>query len=180
VKFQNSRAGKRYVGPTYGFVASPEVDPGGTVGTLQTGYPVCKLQVKTSSRACMHMLQCVPHLRTSPPCQGGLLCCLVSCGPKPRLLDEVSSDGATCPSAPNLASLSRLALVLPRAPWLWALPPREGSSSAATCRMTPSRLWTTGIRKGLATLSTQLGLRVSMGRTCLPKVHMPNKCYCRH
>jgi hypothetical protein len=31
--------GRRRVGPTCGFVASPEVGPGATVGTLQTGYP---------------------------------------------------------------------------------------------------------------------------------------------
>jgi hypothetical protein len=31
--------GKRYVGPTYGFISSPEVGPGATVGTLQIKYP---------------------------------------------------------------------------------------------------------------------------------------------
>jgi hypothetical protein len=35
----DNRAGRRRVGPTCGFVASPEVDPGATIGTLQTGYP---------------------------------------------------------------------------------------------------------------------------------------------
>jgi hypothetical protein len=35
----DNRAGHQRVGPTSGFVASPEVDPGATVGTLQTGYP---------------------------------------------------------------------------------------------------------------------------------------------
>jgi hypothetical protein len=27
------------IGPTYGFVTSPEAGPGATIGTLQTGYP---------------------------------------------------------------------------------------------------------------------------------------------
>jgi hypothetical protein len=39
VKFQKSQAGKRCVGPTCRFAASPEVDPGATVDILQTGYP---------------------------------------------------------------------------------------------------------------------------------------------
>jgi hypothetical protein len=39
VKFQKSWAGKRYVGPTCGFTASPQLDPGATVDTLQTRYP---------------------------------------------------------------------------------------------------------------------------------------------
>jgi hypothetical protein len=39
MEFQNSHVGKRDVGPTCGFVASPELGPEVTVGTLQTGYP---------------------------------------------------------------------------------------------------------------------------------------------
>jgi hypothetical protein len=38
VKFQKSWAGKRYVGPTCGFAASPEVGPGPTIDILQTRY----------------------------------------------------------------------------------------------------------------------------------------------
>jgi hypothetical protein len=34
----DKRAGRRRVSPTCGFVASPEVGSGVTVGTLQTGY----------------------------------------------------------------------------------------------------------------------------------------------
>jgi hypothetical protein len=56
VRFQKSRAEKRYVGPTCGFAASPEVGLGATVGTLQTGYPTYKLQVKTKSKTCIHAL----------------------------------------------------------------------------------------------------------------------------
>jgi hypothetical protein len=45
--------------------------------------------------------------RTSPSCRGGLRRCHVSRGLEPRLLTEVSSGAATCPSAPDLASLLR-------------------------------------------------------------------------
>jgi hypothetical protein len=45
-------------------------------------------------------------------------CCHVSRGPGPHLLAELSSDGATCFSAPDLASLSRWAPTLPRGPVL--------------------------------------------------------------
>jgi hypothetical protein len=37
IKVQDNRAGRRRVGPIYGFTASPEVGPGATVGTLQNG-----------------------------------------------------------------------------------------------------------------------------------------------
>jgi hypothetical protein len=42
----------------------------------------------------------VPRPRTSPPYRGELRCCHVSCGPKPRLLAELSSGAATRPMAP--------------------------------------------------------------------------------
>jgi hypothetical protein len=35
----DNRAGRQRVSPTCGFVASPEMGPGATVGTLQTMYP---------------------------------------------------------------------------------------------------------------------------------------------
>jgi hypothetical protein len=38
-KVPKKQRGKRDVGPTHGFTASPEVGPGATVGTLQTSYP---------------------------------------------------------------------------------------------------------------------------------------------
>jgi hypothetical protein len=49
----------------------------------------------------------VPRSRTSPPCRGGLQRCHVSYGPGPRFLAEVSSGAATCPVAPDPASLLR-------------------------------------------------------------------------
>jgi hypothetical protein len=48
-------------------------------------------------------------------------CCHVSRGPGSHLLAELSSDGATCFSAPDLASLSRWAPALPRGPVLTSL-----------------------------------------------------------
>jgi hypothetical protein len=42
-----------------------------------------------------------------------------------------------------------------------ASPPREESSGAATYPTAPSGLWTTGIKKGVAALGTQLGSHVS-------------------
>jgi hypothetical protein len=102
---------------------------------------------------------------TLPPCRCGLRCCHMFRGPGPCLLAKVSSDAATCPSTLDLASLLRWALTLPRVPWLRALPPRGGSSGATTCPMAPSGLWTTGIKRGLAALNTQLGSCVSKVRS---------------
>jgi hypothetical protein len=102
--------------------------------------------------------------RTSSPCQCGIRRYHVSRGPGPHLLAEVSFAVAMCPSAPGLASLSRWALALPHVLWLWALPPRGESSGAATA---PSGLWITGIKKCLAILGTQLGLRVFKVRSCV-------------
>jgi hypothetical protein len=61
----------------------------------------------------------------------------------------------------------RGALGLPRVPRLRAVPFWEGSSSAAICPTTPDGLWTTGIKKDLAVLGTQLGSRVSKARSCV-------------
>jgi hypothetical protein len=44
--------GKKDVGPTCGFAASTEVGPRATVGTMQTGFPVYKLQIKTKTEVC--------------------------------------------------------------------------------------------------------------------------------
>jgi hypothetical protein len=120
-------------------------------------------------------------------------------GPGPHLLAELSSDAATCSSAPGLASLLRWAPTLPRVPWLslperrapalphvshlptsppcqgglrschvaLASPPREESSGAAMYPMAPSGLWTTGIKKSLATLGTQLGSHMYKARSCV-------------
>jgi hypothetical protein len=60
--------------------------------------------------------------------------------------------------------------VLPRVPQLRAVPFWEGSSGAATCPTTPGGLWTTGIKKGLVVLGTQLDSRVSKARSCVTEV----------
>jgi hypothetical protein len=43
----------------------------------------------------------------------------------------------------------------------------EVSSGAATCQSVPGGLWTTGIKKGLAVLGTQVGSCVSKARSCI-------------
>jgi hypothetical protein len=68
-------------------------------------------------------LPCVPRPQTSPPCRGGLQCCLVSHSPTPRLPIEMGSSIATCPMAPDLASLLRWALALPHVPRCRTSPP---------------------------------------------------------
>jgi hypothetical protein len=65
----------------------------------------------------------VPWLRTSPPCQGGLRYCHVSHGSGPCLPVKEGSSAATCPVAPDLASLLRRAPVLSCVPRLRTSPP---------------------------------------------------------
>jgi hypothetical protein len=94
---------------------------------------------KSRQRASRAFMRYDVSLSSGPflPAEGGLRHCHVSCGVEPRLLAEVDSGAATCPLAPDLASLSRWALVLPHVPLLQALPLQGGSSSATTCPMTP-------------------------------------------
>jgi hypothetical protein len=68
---------------------------------------VYKLQIKTRSMACIHVLPSVLQLRTSPPV-------------------EVGSGTAMCPVAPDLASLLRRAPAPPHVPWPGILPPCRG------------------------------------------------------
>jgi hypothetical protein len=82
---------------------------------------------------CIHTLSYKLLFWTTPLCRGGIRCHHVSCGPVPHILAEVSFDAVMCPSALDLASLMRWALVLPRVTWLWALSFWEGSSGAAIC-----------------------------------------------
>jgi hypothetical protein len=57
-KFQDTTSRKavreKDVDPTRGFTASPEVGPGTTIGTPQTGYPYVQLQVKMKGKTCPH------------------------------------------------------------------------------------------------------------------------------
>jgi hypothetical protein len=110
------------------------------VGTLKTGCP--RIQALSQDKEqCVHPRTAtqavaldhtslqrwasepprVPWPWTSPPCSGELRCCHMARGLRPRLLAELSSGAATRSSAPDLASLPRWALALPRVPWLRAL-----------------------------------------------------------
>jgi hypothetical protein len=142
--------GHRRVGPTCKFAASPEVDLGATVGTLQTGYPAYKLQIKTRRSAYIRTLPRVIWLRTLPPYRDRLGRCHMPHGSAPRLLGAV-----TCCTTPDPTSLLGRAPVLSRVARLRTPPPcsvglqcchvphsfgprlpaRKGSS-AATCHMT--------------------------------------------
>jgi hypothetical protein len=68
------------------------------------GTPAYRLQVKIRRTTCIHALPCVLQLQTSPPA-------------------EVGSSAATCPTALNLSSLLRQALMLPCVPQPRTLPP---------------------------------------------------------
>jgi hypothetical protein len=96
------------------------------IGTQQIGTLTCRLQVKTRSRACIHMLSCVLQLWIQPLCRDGLRHCHASYGFGPRLPVETGSGAATCPTTPDLTNLSRRAPALPCAIWLWASPPCRG------------------------------------------------------
>jgi hypothetical protein len=99
--------------------------------------------------------------------------------PQTRLLAREGSDAATWPTALDLASILGRPPALPRAPWLRTLLPysgglrrchvprgsgpsltaREGSNTA-TCPTALNGPRASGIKKGLAGLGMQLGLRV--------------------
>jgi hypothetical protein len=75
---------------------------------------------------------------------------------------EESSDAATCSSTPDLASLLRWAPVLPCGPGLTS--PR-GELRCCHIPHDPNGLWTTGIKKCLAAVNTQLGSHVSKAQS---------------
>jgi hypothetical protein len=106
----HSKHREKDVGPTYGFAASPEVGPGTTVGTLQTGYR--RLQASSQDKEGGRATTCRHVSRSTEIC----------------LPAEVGSEATTCPAAPEPASLVQRAPAPPRVSWLWNLPPyREGS-----------------------------------------------------
>jgi hypothetical protein len=65
----------------------------------------------------------VPCLRILPSYSEGLRHCHVSHGSRSCLPAREGSDAATCPTAPDHASLIGMALALPRVPRLWIRPP---------------------------------------------------------
>jgi hypothetical protein len=110
-----------------------------------------------------HLLaELVPQLWTSPPYRGGLRRCHVSHGSRLCLHER---RALTLPRIPQFRTSS------PYRGGLWryhvapASPPREESSGASTYHTDPSGLWTTGIKKDLATPGTQLDSHVSKARS---------------
>jgi hypothetical protein len=101
---------------------------GATVGTLQIGYPHIQASSQARRRACIRAMSCATRLRTLPPCSGGLRCCYVSHGSRPRLPARESSGATTCLIAPDPASLWRAEgdPMLPHVTRLRTLPPYLG------------------------------------------------------
>jgi hypothetical protein len=92
-----------------------------------------------------------PHIlrpRTSHPCWGEFRHCHVSLSSGPRFSVEVGSSASMCLVAPGSAS--------PRGE-LWCYHVSHD----------PSGLWTTEIKKCLASLGMQLDSRVSKARSCI-------------
>jgi hypothetical protein len=109
------------------------------------------------------------RLRTPPPCRDGHWCYHVSSGFGPRLLIEVGSGATMCLEAPDLASLLRRALTLPRVLRLQTHLPTGKGSSAATRTVVPNESWASCIKKGIAGLPIQLGSHVSKACLCVSK-----------
>jgi hypothetical protein len=86
-----------------------------------------------------------------------------SCSFGPHLPTEVSSDAATCFSAPDLASLSRWVPALPHVPLLQAMPPRDESFGVATCSsildLTSLSMWAWALPRGPGLASPRGKLR---------------------
>jgi hypothetical protein len=119
------------VGPTRGFVASPEVGPGATVGTLRTGYPRVQApsqDKRQGGRAC----PCVPRPRLPPLGSSGAAACPRNSGS--RLPARGRSGATTCPCGSSFHLLVRggsraATCCLGSSTHLLA----QGSSGAATC-----------------------------------------------
>jgi hypothetical protein len=99
---------RKNAGPTRGFLASPGVGPGATVGTVKIGYPAYKLQVKTKDKMGVHAR--------------------VSHGSGSCLSAQESSGAATCPMNPARLSWLRAAPEPLRASWLQLPPPGPGAA----------------------------------------------------
>jgi hypothetical protein len=123
----------------------------------------------------------IPCLQILPHCSEGLRHCHVSHGSRSCLPAREGSDAATCPTAPDHASLIGMALALARVPRLWIRPPysrglqcchvshntrprlpaQEGFD-AAMCPVTLCWSQMSRIKKGLAGLHMRLGSCVFM------------------
>jgi hypothetical protein len=116
-RVQDSRVGRRRVGPTRGFVASPEVGPGGTVGTLQTGYPYIQVLSQGKERDVYPRIATCTAASDPAFCQGGLRHRHVLSGFGPHLPAREGSSATMCTMAPDPASLQRRALAPSRVLW---------------------------------------------------------------
>jgi hypothetical protein len=109
------------------------LDPASLLGRAKALPRVLQLQTlppyQGQLRRCYVSLGSEPYLsqlRAPPPCSGGLRRCYVSLGSRPCLPAREGSGAATCPLAPDPASLLGRALKLPRIPQLQTLPPYLG------------------------------------------------------
>jgi hypothetical protein len=81
---------------------------------ISSGAALCLMTPNLTSRLrWAPALPRAPRLCTSPPSWGGLQRCHMSYCSGPHLPTKVGFDAATCPMAPDLASLLRWALTLP-------------------------------------------------------------------
>jgi hypothetical protein len=81
VIFWNNCAGKKDVGPTSRFDASPEVGPRPLSVPCRPGTSAYKLRSKERCRTCGHVLPCVPRYRAWSPRSRGLRWCHVLTAP---------------------------------------------------------------------------------------------------
>jgi hypothetical protein len=120
-KFQDTisrkAAREKDVDPTCGFAASPEVGPGTTIGTPQTGYPRVQAPSQDEGQDVPSRAPTCHWHRVMPPWHGQLGCRHISCGTGFQALAPGSSGAATCLEAPGPESWLKAARVLPRVPW---------------------------------------------------------------
>jgi hypothetical protein len=97
---------------------------------------------------------CVLRPQTLPLCWGGLRCRHVSCGPEPYLPAGVVSGAATCPVAPDPASLLGWAPVPSRVMRPQTLPPCWGGLRCHHVSCGPEPYLPAGVGSGATTCPT--------------------------
>jgi hypothetical protein len=137
--------GETDVGPTCGFIASPEVGQGATVGTMQTGHPHVQASKQDKGQD-MHPRAAICH-RSSR-----------TCPPPPYLGGHV-----TCSKAPDPTPPPRRAPALPRVLGLWTPPHHLGGLRRSHTSLS------TGI------LPTKEQLEHFQARSTLPKMNLVMK-----
>jgi hypothetical protein len=125
-------------------------------------------------------LPCVSRLRIPPSCLGGLWRYHMSCGSESCLPTQEGSGAATCPTAPDPASLLMRALVLPHIPWLQILPPY--SKGLRRCHMSrgSGSCLPAQVGSGAAMCPMALDPTSLLGRApvlpCVPRYHTLPPC----